>query len=175
MLFLAAMVGVLIVATEATAFALVIVTITLLGIHFARLRSLRALLARFWVISLFAASIYALQAVTHRTDWKVALRIVFVFAAVRLLSELCTARGIPVPHQRPLYRLFLFLHFTRHFTAILLEEAKRLLIARRLAAPKLYGAGGFSSLVHSLNAILRRSLVRAERFYAAQWLRGIEA
>jgi hypothetical protein len=175
MLFLAAMVAVLIFATEATAFALVLATLALLGIQFARVRSLRAMLARFWAICLFAVSIYALQAVIHRADWRMGLRIVFVFASLRLLGDLCTARGIPSPRQKLLYRLFLFLHFTRHFTAILLEESRRMLIARRLAAPRLLGAGGFLSLVHSLTAILRRSLVRAERFYAAQWLRGIEA
>ncbi len=162
-------------ADKASVLALGILTVALLGVHFVHVRSLRAMATRFWAIFFFAVGFCALQALGQGTDWKTGLRIVFVFAAIRLVGDFCTAQGIPVPRNRLLYRLFLFAHFTRHFASILAEEVRRMLIARKLAAPKLYAKGGFSSLVQSLSAVFRCSLVRAERFYAAQWLRGIEA
>jgi hypothetical protein len=67
----------------------------------------------------------------------------------------------------------LFALFVRHFAWVLLAEARRALTARAISVPNRYGAGWFHSLVHAVSAIFTRSLVRAERFYAAQWLRGI--
>lgn len=165
----------LFVADKAKLLPLGMSTIVLLGVHFAYVRGVRRMAARFWAIFFFAAGFCALQALGRGVDWKDGLRIVFVFAAIRLAGGLCTARGVPVPRHRLLYRLFLFGHFTRHFAAILSDEVRRILTARRMAAPRLYRSGGSSSVVHSLGAVLRRSLIRAERFYAAQWLRGIEA
>lgn len=165
----------LVVAEKTSVSGLGLLTLVLLALHFFRVRSARLMVSRFWAISFFTIGFCALQALGRGVDWKSGLRIVFVFVAIRLVGDLCTTRGIAVPRNRFLYRLFLFAHFTRHFAAILAEESRRMLIARKMAAPKLYAKGGFSSLVHSLAAILRCSLVRAERFYAAQWLRGIEA
>jgi hypothetical protein len=175
LLVVASATAALIVAVTASSLALGVLTALLVGLHFLRVGSLRVLAPRFWAICLFAAGIYALQALRRGADPKMSLQIVFVFAAIRLPGDFCMARGIRVPRCRVLYRLFLFAHFTRHFAAILAEEARRMLIARKMAAPRLYRRGGFSSLVHSLTAVFRCSLIRAERFYAAQRLRGIEA
>ena len=36
-----------------------------------------------------------------------------------------------------------------------------------------YGPGWFRSLACAVSAFFTRSIVRAERFYAGQWVRGI--
>jgi hypothetical protein len=72
-----------------------------------------------------------------------------------------------------LYTVVLLGLFSRHFAAILIQESRRVLTARSLAVPKSRGPGSFRSLVHAAVSLLDRSLRRAERFYAAQWLRGI--
>lgn len=73
----------------------------------------------------------------------------------------------------PFYSGMLFVLFVRHFLVIFTSEARRLFQARALGITKSYGPGSFRSLVAAVAAILRRSLVRAERFYAALWLRGL--
>jgi hypothetical protein len=69
----------------------------------------------------------------------------------------------------------LFALFVRHFAGILRAEVRRVLVARRLAAPRAWGPASARSLVFALAALFGRSLGRAERFYAAQWLRGLAA
>jgi len=63
--------------------------------------------------------------------------------------------------------------FVRHFAGVLGAETRRLLVARRLAAPRRWGRGWARSLVFAVAALFGRALGRAERFYAAQWLRGL--
>jgi hypothetical protein len=94
----------------------------------------------------------------------------FVTAAVRLLpwTDFMRVAG----PQSSLFTLVLFLYFLRHFTLILGREAYRLLVARRRMVPNQYGPGWFQSLCWALVELFRRSLSRAERFYAAQSLRG---
>lgn len=71
------------------------------------------------------------------------------------------------------YSALLFALFVRHFAGILGTETRRVLIARRLAAPRILGAGGARSLLFALAALFGRALTRAERFYAAQSLGGM--
>jgi len=71
-----------------------------------------------------------------------------------------------------LHGFFLYLLFVRHFVIILQSEASRVLHARALCLACPYGRGALASLVWGLVSLFSRSLVRAERFYAAQLLRG---
>ena len=71
-----------------------------------------------------------------------------------------------------LHGFFLYLLFVRHFANILQSEAARVLHARALCLARPYGRGAFASLVWGLVSLFSRSLARAERFYAAQLLRG---
>ncbi|MCC7175664.1 MAG: hypothetical protein IT159_10755 [Bryobacterales bacterium] len=72
-----------------------------------------------------------------------------------------------------LFQLTLFALFVRHFAVILLAEARRALTARSLAAPNQYGKGWFRSLACAVSSFFARSILRAERFYAGLWVRGI--
>jgi len=71
------------------------------------------------------------------------------------------------------YRVGLFAAFVEHFAHLFGSGTARALVAWRLAAPRAWRSGWFHSLAHALARIVERSLVRAERFYAAQWLRGL--
>ena len=71
------------------------------------------------------------------------------------------------------YTALLFALFVRHFVLALGTEARRVLIARRLSVPRTWGRGAVRSLVFAVAALLVRSAVWAERFYAAQSLRGL--
>ena len=72
-----------------------------------------------------------------------------------------------------LYNAVLFGLFVRHFAAILETESRRVLTARRLCISRKWGPGWLRSLAFALAALITRSLVRAERFYAAQRVRGL--
>jgi len=74
-----------------------------------------------------------------------------------------------------LFRAALFLLFVRHFAFVLLEESRRALTARTLSVPRQYGPAAFRSLACAVASLFARSLVRAERFYAAQWVRSTGA
>jgi len=71
------------------------------------------------------------------------------------------------------YSALLFALFVRHFAGILGAETRRVLIARRLATPRTWKPGRARSLLFALAALFGRALTRAERFYAAQSLRGM--
>jgi energy-coupling factor transporter transmembrane protein EcfT len=71
-----------------------------------------------------------------------------------------------------LFGFVLFALFIRHFAIIFTSESRRVLQARSLGISRAYGPGWFRSLVAAVAALIGRSLSRAERFYAAQSLRG---
>lgn len=131
-----------------------------------------ALLA--WPILMFAGLLPLLQWVGGRVvDWTLPLRSAAVFfwvaSAARFLPWTELLRGI-----RPrgsLFRAVLFLFILRHFVLVLGAEARRAMTARRMAVPREYGPGWFSSLRGAVTGIFRRAMIRAERFYAAQALR----
>lgn len=70
--------------------------------------------------------------------------------------------------------LALFFILLQHFVVVFGDEARRALVAWRLATPRVVGPGGFSSLVWALANIFRRVLSRAERLYIAQRIRGLD-
>ena len=89
-------------------------------------------------------------------------------------------RALPFVHAlegvRPGSRLWtwvLFALVTRHFVEILKTEAVRVLRAWSLRVPRRFGPLGFRSLSWTMVAIVLRCWARAERFYAAQRLRGV--
>jgi energy-coupling factor transporter transmembrane protein EcfT len=72
-----------------------------------------------------------------------------------------------------LYTPLLFALFVGHFVAIFGMESRRVLTARSLCLSRSCGRGSLRSLVFALAALFSRTLLRAERFYAAQRLRGL--
>ena len=67
----------------------------------------------------------------------------------------------------------LYLLFIRHFSLILAGEARRLLTARSRSVFRSYGRWSFRSLTAALASLFMRAMNRAERFYAAQLLKGL--
>ncbi len=125
--------------------------------------------------ALFALTLAALEWLGRREISLLGVRTLAVFLLSRAaLAGLSGARLLAA--SRPGSRrqgAIMFGLFTAHFAWVLGEEARRLLIARRLAAPRRMGPGGFRSLEWALAGLFQRALTRAERFYAAQWLRGL--
>lgn len=126
-------------------------------------------------VLLFAAVLAALQALAGTFSPALALRTVAVFllstAAFALFPwRAAAARAHPRSRTFP---AMLFLLSLRHFALVLGAEARRVFTARRLAAPRRYGPGWWRSLAWALAGVFRLSLARAERFYAALWLRGM--
>lgn len=135
----------------------------------------RQALLMLWPITFFAGVLVALQWVGGGLDWRLPLRTVTVFLLATSAAGLVPWDRLllRVKPRSPLYTFALFLLILRHFVQILGMEARRMILARRLAAPRRHGAGWFTSLTWATAGVFRRSLVRAERFYAAQLLRGL--
>jgi hypothetical protein len=116
-----------------------------------------------------------LELIAHHSLSLLTLKTFACYAILSLSVQLMpwTVLARSVSPQSRIFAPVLFLLFVYHFTVILQEEAWRLLTAYRLAVPHPLRNGGLRALAHSLDALLRRCLVRAERFYAAQTLRGI--
>jgi len=138
-------------------------------------RGLRAVLPTFLPVALFASTLALLQQINGTTDVAVPIRTVTVYLLLSAAGSLAPwewiAAGIS-PRTR-WYHTGLFLLFVRHFAIVLMAETRRTLQARTLAAPRLFGPGGAGALAQAVASIFRRSLLRAERFYAAQTLNGI--
>jgi hypothetical protein len=162
------------VARSVRATVLILLLAALVGFQLVVTRNLKNIVFRYWSVLIFAASIYVLQSFSHNNDSAISIQILFVYSCAWWMSRLTTAGHVPVPAAKPVLRLYLFAHFIRHFTEILGAETRRMLTARGLAAPHLYSRTGLVSLAHSMAAILFRSFTRAERFYAAQCLKGLD-
>ncbi len=126
-------------------------------------------------VMMFAAALVLIQWTAGMPVTSLALKAVLVFLCASLLVRLIPWRRWifacrPGSHG---YLLVLFGLFVRHFAGILTAEARRVLVARRFAVPHARGRGAIRSLGHATASVLLRSLARAERFYAAQSLRGI--
>ncbi len=135
----------------------------------------RPLLMLLVPLAWFSSALLALQWIGGRPDPALPLRT----AAIVLLT-VTAFRAAPwksmagaLSPRSPFYTLGLYLLFVRHFAAILAAEAWRTLRTRSMNAPSLFRRGGASSLVWALASIVRRTLDRAERFYAAQLLKGL--
>jgi len=125
-------------------------------------------------VLVFAAALVFVQWVSRSPLTLLPLKVVAVFlfttVAFRILPWASLASC-----ARPgslLQTLVLFALFVRHFAHIFTGEGLRMFRARALCISKPCGRGAFHSLVWALAAFFSRSIVRAERFYAAQWLRG---
>jgi len=134
-------------------------------------RALRAALP----ILVFALSLTAVQIIFGMPVTNLAGKAVasffFITSAFRIYPWANLIAG--VSPGSPLFMLTCYLLFVRHFFFIFTSEAVRLLQARSLCITEPYGRGSFRSLVAALASLFERSLLRAERFYAAQLLRGL--
>ncbi len=134
------------------------------------IKALRALLP----ITIFVLALVLVQWLYHEPDLEVAAKTMAVFwltaSAFRLIPWSQFGNAL-----RPGSRLsapLLYLLFIRHFALILIGESRRLLTARSRTVFKPYGRWSFRSTVSALAALFLRSMNRAERFYAAQMLKG---
>lgn len=125
-------------------------------------------------VVVFAIALALMQRIAGAWTWLPA-QTVALYAAVRLLVLALPRQWFSsLPERRSrMWTPALFFFFVRHFLSILGQEARRVLIARSLALTRPYGPGSCGSILWSVASIFRRSLTRAERFYAAQWLRGL--
>lgn len=126
-------------------------------------------------ILFFCAVLALLDLIAHRPSSLLPLQAFASYAvlmlSVQLLPWARVARSVSPPSR--FFLPVLFLLFVYHFTVILKEETRQLLTAYRLAVPYPFRRGGLRALAYSLDSLFRRCLARAERFYAAQILRGI--
>jgi len=126
-------------------------------------------------ILVFAAALAVIEWAGGRPLTTLPLVTVAAFAVTVTLARLVRWQG-RIFRVRPgsrSYHALLFALFVRHFAGILGAETRRVLIARRLATPRAWKPGAARSLLFALAALFGRALTRAERFYAAQSLRGM--
>jgi hypothetical protein len=138
-------------------------------------RALKRWLLSLVPISLFAAALAFLQWVAGMPVTWLWLHTVVVFVVTTTIVRV-------LPWNRWLFQvrqgtwvfwLSLYVLFVRHFAGVLLTEGRRALTARSLSVPNQYGPGSFRSLTCAVSGLFTRALGRAERFYAAQLVRGI--
>ena len=126
-------------------------------------------------VLLFCAVLAVLEWIGHRSvsalPLKAFVSYLLLALAFRLMPWGALMRLIS-PRSR-FFPIALFFLFLRHFTLILLDEAFRSLTAYRLTVLHPFRRRGIQALAHSLDSFFRRCLTRAERFYAAQLLRGL--
>jgi hypothetical protein len=138
-------------------------------------RNLSAALRSALPVVLFAVVLMLMQWLAGVAVTSLAAKALAVFlfstAAFRLLPW--TDAFAATQPRTTFHSLFLFLLFVRHFVHILQGEASRVLHARALSVARPHGPGAFASLIWGLVSLFDRSLARAERFYAAQSLRGL--
>jgi hypothetical protein len=135
---------------------------------------------RRWFLSLAPISLSA--AALALLQWAAGMPVTWLWLKTILVFLVTTAVVRLLPWNRWVFQvrqgtwLFwvaLYALFVRHFAGVLLVEGRRALTARALSVPNRYGAGSFGSLAHAVSALFTRALTRAERFYAAQLVRGI--
>jgi hypothetical protein len=131
----------------------------------------------YWLVPilLFCAVLAFLEWIDHRTVSALPLKALVSYLALasafRIMPWVALVRSVPT--QSRFFPPVLFLLFIQHFTFILRDEALRSLSAYHLAVPHRFRRGGMRALAYSLDSFFRRCLLRAERFYAAQLLRGL--
>jgi hypothetical protein len=137
-------------------------------------RDLRICFWRAVPVLLFCAILAVLEWIAHRSLTLLELKTIVCYAILSLVVRIMPWAVMTrlVSPQSRFFTPVLFLFFVFHFTAILQEETRRALTAYRLAVPHPYRRGGIGALAHCLDSLFRRCLARAERFYAAQSLRG---
>lgn len=154
---------------------LVILVVGGVVLHLAVSRRWTAGLLALWPIVSFSAILLVLGWLGDGASGRLTLRtigvFVFVVSGARMLpwSE-WTLRIRPGTRGGAALLTGLFV---RHFVIVLGQESRRLLTAYRLAVPRRFSPGWFRSLAWVLAGLFRRALTRAERFYAAQLVRGL--
>jgi hypothetical protein len=124
----------------------------------------------------FAAILAALQWLSHAPARTLPLNALAVFllstAGFRIFpwTRFVSARRA----QSKAFTPMLFVLFVVHFASIFSQEASRVFQARGLCITRPWRRGAFRSLAAAAVAVFSRALARAERFYAAQLLRGLE-
>jgi len=126
-------------------------------------------------ILLFAATLALMQWIAGMPVTGLWLKTIAVFLVTTVVVRLLPwDRWIfQVRSETAFYWVALFALLVRHFAWVLLAEGRRAMVARALVVPNRYGAGSFRSLTFALSGFFARSFTRAERFYAAQVLRGV--
>ncbi|MGO9642085.1 MAG: hypothetical protein ACLP1Y_12370 [Candidatus Acidiferrales bacterium] len=154
---------------------LLALTLVAFVLHAGLLRSLRLAVHKLVPVIGFALIVTLLQWWGGRKAPLLGLQSLFVFQLLSVFLFLFAPRGLALPERgSPLYRIVLYLLFVRHFAAILAGEVHRTLRAHGMAVQRRFGPQAMHSLVHALTSVFGRCLTRAERFYAAQWLRGLD-
>ena len=169
------LVGAALIAIRLPALPMAILAVALVGLRAATGRRLRALLRMSFPVALFAGTVALLQWINGTTDLAVPVRTITIFLLLTLATSLApwTWMAARLSPRSRFYHAGLFLLFVRHFAIVLMAETKRTLQARAMSAPRLLHPGGAGSLAQAMVSIFRRTLIRAERFYAAQSLNGI--
>lgn len=123
----------------------------------------------------FCVLLVLLEWIGYRSVTTLPLKAILSYVVFALGSRImpCVALLRLISPQSRLFLPVLFLLFVRHFTVILRDEAVRTLTAYRLAVPHHFRRGGIRALAWSLDSFFHRCILRAERFYAAQLLRGL--
>jgi hypothetical protein len=154
---------------------LLAVTLVAFVLHARFLRSLQLAVQKLVPVIGFALIVTLLQWLGGRKPPLLGLQTLFVFQLLSVFLVLFVPQGLAVPERgSPLYRIALYLLFVRHFAAILAGEVHRTIRAHGTAVQHRFGPQAMHSLVHALTSVFGRCLIRAERFYAAQWLRGLD-
>jgi hypothetical protein len=126
-------------------------------------------------VVVFAALLAGMQWVSGMPVSSLPLKMLAVFLLGTVAFRILPWSGmvIAVRPDSVLFSLVLYAMFVRHFAEIFRGEALRLFQARALCLSRSFGPGWFRSLVAAVAALFRGALMRAERFYAAQSLRGL--
>lgn len=146
-----------------------------LAAHLLTASSLRGGLLALVPVLLFASVLALLGRLGSSGGALLALRTIAVYTLVVSAARLAPLDAVlrrAGPGSR-YFRAALFLLMVRHFAGIFGQESWRLLVAHRLAAPRRWRPGWLDSMGWALTALFRRALMRAERFYAAQRIRGL--
>jgi hypothetical protein len=123
----------------------------------------------------FAAGLALLERLSRGAVSWLPARTIVVFLSLTAAARLWPWADL-LDRARPgsvLWTPVLFALVTHHFVGILGTETVRVLRARSLRVSHRFGPGAFRALSWALVGIVMRCWVRAERFYAAQRLRGL--
>jgi hypothetical protein len=134
-------------------------------------KSIRALLP----VTIFVATLSLIQWFYHNLNLEVAAKTLAVFWLTTSAFQLTpwNRLGDAIHPGSRLATPILYVLFMRHFALILSGESRRLLTARSRTVFRPYGRWSFRSLVSALVSLFLRAMSRAERFYAAQILKGL--
>ncbi len=134
----------------------------------------RALLAAM-PVAVTAVLYYLLQLLAGSTAIMLPLKMLVVFlylsTVLRIFPwDVALSRSRPGSHG---FQALLYIHFIGHFVHVFGEETLRVLRAWKWSSRGARGSVRLRALRGTLSGLFLRSLGRAERFYAAQLVRGL--